>query len=215
MAVAGADSTPAPVLPILIAMVAGAFVGWLIGPDGALGPVKLLPFLDLVGTLFINLLKMIIVPLIMASVITGVAALGSGPDLGRLGGKTLAFYVITTLIAVMIALAIVNIVQPGFEDGAPVGDKLALTRDAASVAEGVKARADASVLETIKGTARSRAESEIDALQKRLNQIAGDMQASGRDSLRAVEGQIGERPLVSVAIAFAVGLVLGKLFDRR
>jgi ElaB/YqjD/DUF883 family membrane-anchored ribosome-binding protein len=73
----------------------------------------------------------------------------------------------------------------------------------------------ASVLETIKGTARSRAESELDALQKRLNQIATDVQASGRESLRAVEGQIGERPLVSVAVAFAVGLMLGKLIDRR
>jgi ElaB/YqjD/DUF883 family membrane-anchored ribosome-binding protein len=72
-----------------------------------------------------------------------------------------------------------------------------------------------SVLETIKGTAKSRAESEIDALQKRLNQMAADLQTSGRDSLRAVEGQIGEKPLVSVAIAFAVGLMVGKLFDRR
>ncbi len=155
MGAAGADSKPTPVLPILIAMLAGAVVGALVGnflgPEGTIGQFQLVPIFDLVGTMFINLLKMIIVPLIMASVITGVAALGSGPDLGRLGGKTLAFYVITTLIAVMIALAIVNIVQPGVEDGAPVGDKLALTRDAASVAEGVKARADASVLETIKG----------------------------------------------------------------
>jgi ElaB/YqjD/DUF883 family membrane-anchored ribosome-binding protein len=73
----------------------------------------------------------------------------------------------------------------------------------------------ASIVETVKGTAKSRAESEIDALQKRLNQIATDVQSSGRDSLRAVEGQIGDKPLVSVAVAFAVGLVLGKLFDRR
>lgn len=70
-------------------------------------------------------------------------------------------------------------------------------------------------LETIKGSARSRAESEIDALQKRLNSIASDVQTTGRESLRAVEGQIGDKPLVSVAVAFAVGLMLGKLFDRR
>jgi ElaB/YqjD/DUF883 family membrane-anchored ribosome-binding protein len=73
----------------------------------------------------------------------------------------------------------------------------------------------ANVLESIKGTAKSRAESELDALQRRVNQITTDLQASGRDSLRAVEGQIGEKPLVSVAIAFAVGLMIGKLFDRR
>ncbi len=47
--------------------------------------------------------------------ITGVAALGTGPDLGRLGGKTLAFYVITTLIAVLIALVLVNLVEPGVQ----------------------------------------------------------------------------------------------------
>jgi ElaB/YqjD/DUF883 family membrane-anchored ribosome-binding protein len=73
----------------------------------------------------------------------------------------------------------------------------------------------ASVLETIKGSAKNRAESEIEALQKRLNQIAGDVQTTGRESLLAVEGQIGDKPLVSVAIAFAVGMVLGRLFDRR
>lgn len=73
----------------------------------------------------------------------------------------------------------------------------------------------ASVLETIKGTAKSRAHAEFDDLHKRMNQIAAELQASGRDSLRAVEGQIGEKPLVSVAIAFVVGLMIGKLFDRR
>jgi proton glutamate symport protein len=155
MGVTGADEKPAPVLPILIAMFAGAFVGWLVrtylGDEGAIGGVKLVPLLDLVGTMFINLLKMIIVPLILASVITGVAALGSGPDLGRLGSKTLAFYVLTTLIAVLIALFIVNIVAPGVENGLPVGDKLALTADSSAVTEGVKARADTSLLDTIRG----------------------------------------------------------------
>jgi len=73
----------------------------------------------------------------------------------------------------------------------------------------------ASVLETIKGTAKNRAESEIEALQKRLNQIAGNVQTSSREGLRAVESEIGDKPLVSVAIAFAVGMVLGRLFDRR
>lgn len=151
MGTAGADSKPTPVLPILIAMVAGGIAGWLIGPDGAIGSVKLIPVLDLVGTMFINLLKMIIVPLILASVITGVAGLGSGPDIGRLGTKTLLFYVVTTLIAVLIALMIVNIVVPGEKDGQPVREMLALTADAAQVTEGVKTRANTSVLDTIKG----------------------------------------------------------------
>jgi Na+/H+-dicarboxylate symporter len=133
-------------------MFAGALAGWLLRKYGThLGSLDIVSLLDLVGTMFINLLKMIIVPLILASVITGVASLGSGPDLGRLGSKTLAFYVITTLIAVLIALMLVNFVEPGMEDSVPVGPKLALTADAAQVTEGVKARADTSVLDTIKG----------------------------------------------------------------
>jgi Na+/H+-dicarboxylate symporter len=151
MGATGAETKSAPVLPILIAMVAGGVTGWLLRRYGADLGVDLVPFLDTVGTLFINLLKMIIVPLILASVITGVASLGSGPDLGRLGTKTLAFYVITTLLAVLIALFLVNLVQPGIENGVPVGDKLALTADAGTVTEGVKARADTSLLDTLKG----------------------------------------------------------------
>jgi proton glutamate symport protein len=151
MGAATADTKSAPVLPILGAMLLGGLAGWLLGPDAAIGDVKLLPVFDLVGTLFINMLKMLIVPLILASVITGVAALGSGPDLGRLGGKTLAFYVITTLIAVLIALMLVNLVQPGIKDGTPVRDMLALTADAQSVTDGVKQRAETSVLDTIRG----------------------------------------------------------------
>jgi ElaB/YqjD/DUF883 family membrane-anchored ribosome-binding protein len=94
-------------------------------------------------------------------------------------------------------------------------------RDLSKDVDAIKADLDAlrkdlaNVVETLKGTAKSRAESEIDALQKRMNQIAADVQTTGRESLRAVEGQIGEKPLVSVAVAFAVGLMLGKLFDHR
>jgi proton glutamate symport protein len=148
---AGATGKSAPVLPILIAMLAGAITGWLLGADAAVGSVKIIPLFDLVGTMFINLLKMIIVPLILASVITGVAGLGSGPDIGRLGSKTLAFYVLTTLIAVLIALFLVNAVEPGVRDGQPVRELLALSADAAQVTEGVKARAETSVLDTIRG----------------------------------------------------------------
>ncbi len=151
---AGADSKSAPVIPILIAMVAGGLVGWLVrtylGDEGAIGTFKLVPLFDLVGSMFINLLKMIIVPLILASVITGVAALGSGPDLGRLGSKTLAFYVLTTLLAVLIALFLVNLVTPGIDANGPVGSKLALNSDAALVKQTVAARSNASVLDTIR-----------------------------------------------------------------
>ena len=151
MGTAGADTKPTPVLPILIAMVLGAITGKLAGSDGPIGGINLLPLFDTVGTMFINLLKMLIVPLILASVITGVASLGTGPDLGRLGGKTLSFYVITTLLAVLIALMLVNVIEPGVRDGQPVKDALALTADAGEVTAGVMHRAETSVLDSIKG----------------------------------------------------------------
>jgi Na+/H+-dicarboxylate symporter len=151
MGPAGADHKPTPVIPILVAMLAGALTGWWLGPDAAVGSFKLLALFDTVGTMFINLLKMLIVPLILASVITGVASLGTGPDLGRLGGKTLSFYVITTLLAVLIALMLVNIIEPGVRNGQPVKDALALTADAGEVTAGVMHRAETSVLDSIKG----------------------------------------------------------------
>lgn len=86
-----AESRAIPVAPILIAMVAGALVGWLCGPDARIGSMEIVRIFDFLGTLFINLLKMLIVPLVMASIVTGVASLGSGRDLGRLGFKTLSF----------------------------------------------------------------------------------------------------------------------------
>jgi Na+/H+-dicarboxylate symporter len=150
MAGAGAPtSRPAPVAPILIAMVAGALVGWLVGPDlrlGSFDPVRLFEFL---GTLFVNLLKMLIVPLISSSIVTSVAALGSGRDLGRLGLKTLAFYILTTLVAVLIALTVINIVQPGIVGGEPARHLLALEANAGEVTNAVKDRASASVFDTL------------------------------------------------------------------
>ena len=159
MGAAGTETKSTPILPILIAMVVGGCAGWYLhthgGADAAIGAFKPVPLLDLLGTLVINLLKLLIVPLILSSVITGVAGLGSGPDLGRLGGKTLGFYMFTTLIAVLIALTIVNIVEPGLKDGVPQGSNLALTADAAETAAGVKHRAETSILDTVSGVVPS------------------------------------------------------------
>jgi len=130
-------------------MVVGAFVGWLAGPDTHIGNFQLITFFDFLGTLFIDLLKMLIVPLVMASIITGVASLGSGRDLGRLGLKTLLFYVFTTLLAVLIALAVSNIVKPGIVDGEPARAMLALHADTESVTAAVKERASGSIFDTL------------------------------------------------------------------
>jgi len=65
------------------------------------------------GTIFINLLKLIAVPLVLFSIISGVAGLGDPSSLGRMGAKTLAFYFATTILAVGLGLVIVNLINPG------------------------------------------------------------------------------------------------------
>ncbi len=65
------------------------------------------------GTIFINLLKLIAVPLVLVSIISGVANIGDASSLGKMGGKTLLAYLLTTLFAVGLGLLLVNIIQPG------------------------------------------------------------------------------------------------------
>lgn len=71
------------------------------------------------------------------------------------------------------------------------------------------------VADDVKGSTTKRAGAEIDALKKRLDKLAGNVQSTGREQLRAVEEQIEHHPLVSLGVAFAVGLALGRMFDRR
>ena len=150
---AGASLPPSRGLtatPILVAMAAGAVAGWLLGSAGSWG-AYILSLCDVLGTLFINMLKMVVVPLISASIITGVASLGSGRDLGRLGLKTLSFYIVTTLLAVLTALTLVNLVKPGIVNGEPAKALLALETQAADVTAAVQGHASTGVLETLVG----------------------------------------------------------------
>lgn len=96
---------------IFIGMFAGIVIGLLsltLGWDNfVLNWVK--PF----GTIFINLLKLIAIPLIMASLISGVSNLKDIAKLSRIGGKTLGLYIVSTVLAISIGLTAVNIIKPG------------------------------------------------------------------------------------------------------
>ena len=70
-------------------------------------------WIDPFGTIFINLLKLIAVPLVLFSIISGVANIGDPSSLGRMGGKTLGIYLVTTVMAISLGLLLVNIVKPG------------------------------------------------------------------------------------------------------
>ena len=111
---------------ILIALLLAVLVGYLTGPDGELFGIRFLDIYSFLGTMFLNALKMIIVPLIMASIITGIAGIGGRGTFGRLGWKTLLYYFTTSLLAILVGLAAVNIMQPGIVDGEPARDIIAL-----------------------------------------------------------------------------------------
>jgi Na+/H+-dicarboxylate symporter len=96
---------------ILIAMVLGLVWGIVSKPLGLTEFTKdwIKPF----GTIFINSLKLIAVPLIIVSLIDGISNLSDVTKLSRIGGKTIGLYIMTTLIAITIGLVLVNVIQPG------------------------------------------------------------------------------------------------------
>ena len=90
---------------ILIALVLGVLFG--------IFAHEYVKYVSWAGEMFLRFLKMIVVPIVFCSMVTGVASLGNQGGLGRIAGKTFAFYVSTTLIATVIGLILVNILQPG------------------------------------------------------------------------------------------------------
>jgi len=88
----------------LVYGVVAALAGW-----GGFTSDWIAPF----GTTFLRLLLLIAVPLVLASLITGIASLSDLTKLSRIGGKTIAIYVATTLIALVIGLVLVNVIAPG------------------------------------------------------------------------------------------------------
>lgn len=106
---------------ILIALALAVIMGTLTGTEGTIMGIHWLAVYTFIGTLFLNALKMIVVPLVVSAIITGISNIGSQGGFGRLGGKTLLYYVSTSFIAIMIGLVLVNVIQPGVSDNpAPV-----------------------------------------------------------------------------------------------
>ena len=111
---------------ILIALGLAVFAGMLAGTEASIFDVRFYDIFNFVGTLFLNALKMIIVPLIVSSIIVGIAGVGGTVGLGRLGGKTVLYYLATSLLAILTGLVLVNLFAPGIIDGQPAHDVLGL-----------------------------------------------------------------------------------------
>lgn len=92
-------------LQIIIAMVLGVLYGVFCH--------DYIQYVSWAGEIFLRFLKMIVIPIVFSSMVVGVASLGNQGGLGRIAGKTFAFYVSTTVIATFIGLILVNILEPG------------------------------------------------------------------------------------------------------
>jgi len=141
---------------ILIAIVLAAIVGSIVkhfttdAATPAFLGVSYVSMFKFVGEIFLNALKMIIVPLITSSIIVGVAGIGSGGNIGALGGRTLLFYAVTTLAAILIGLFVINTVAPGYVDGKPAGDILALEAPAADIGAKIEGKGAGDVVDVFK-----------------------------------------------------------------
>lgn len=134
---------------VLIALAMAVLAGSATRPDSLLAGISPLAIYDFLGSLFLNALKMLIVPLIVASIIAGLANNRTTAGLGRLGGKTLAWYLTTTALAVLVGLLAVNLVQPGLVDGQPAKDLLGLAAETGAVMEKVAGRDSGDLVEIL------------------------------------------------------------------
>lgn len=136
------------------------------------------------GKIFINLLKLIAVPLVLASLITGVASLSDLRKLSRIGGKTIAIYIGTTVVAVTLGLVIVNLMRPGHRVPADLRDRLQAAYQADAATQTTAAE---------KAKERGPLQAFVDMVPENFFMSAGD----NRNMLQ----------VVFVAILFGIGLI--------
>jgi Na+/H+-dicarboxylate symporter len=108
---------------IFIGFFLGIIAGWLLGES-------INPIAEPLAEIFLRLLRMAIMPLIITSIISGVVSVGSASGLGRLGIKTFSYYILSSLMAILTGLVLVNIFKPGV--GAKIGLELSPEKIAAT-----------------------------------------------------------------------------------
>lgn len=122
-------------IPLHTQIIAGLIFGLIFGlviVQFGISPDFTVDYIKPIGTIFINSLKMIAVPLVLASLIVGVANLGDISKLSRIGGKTILAYLLTTVIAITLGLLLVNFFEPGEQLPQETRDKLMTQFDAAA-----------------------------------------------------------------------------------
>jgi len=114
---------------ILLAAVAGIGAGWAanaLAPDAA-AAAQAAGWFSILSDVFLRLIKMIIAPLVFATVVAGIAGMGDAKSVGRIGGKALAWFITASLVSLLIGMLFANVLRPGEGLGLPLPDKEAAT----------------------------------------------------------------------------------------
>lgn len=122
---------------ILIALVFAVIIGSLTHSINQVSGIDLTSTYEFFGAMFLNALKMIIVPLIFSSIIVGISGIEQDGSFARMGSKTLIYYLATSTVAITIGLVLVMFFQPGLIDNEPAKDVLGLHADTEKVTEKV------------------------------------------------------------------------------
>ena len=216
---------------IIIGLVIGIFVGWMIGELDrssanhhvfGIETPTLLAFIRSLSTLFLNLIKTIIAPLIFATLVVGIAGTGDIKQVGRIGAKSLIYFEIVTTLALFIGLAAVNITRPG--DGISLAgvqrtdDKATLSQRASGFSkeadDAAKQAADLRTQSPNDPTALARAD-ELSAVAVQKAAASADAAAKGLTAPdppakpRTFGEIIGHLSPTSIIQAMAEGDVLG------
>jgi len=105
---------------ILAGMVLGVIVGQVLHAyvDPAVVKESVAPWLKLLSDIFLNLIKLLVAPLVLSTIVVGIANMGDSSALGRIGFRAISWFIIASLISIGLGLIMVNLFQPGV--GAPI-----------------------------------------------------------------------------------------------
>lgn len=107
---------------ILAGMLLGVIVGYAVnqGVDPAIVKESIVPWLKLLSDIFLNLIKVLVAPLILSTIVVGIAHMGDSSALGRIGFRAIAWFITASFISIGLGLLMVNLFEPGV--GAPIPD---------------------------------------------------------------------------------------------
>lgn len=100
-------------IKVFFAIIAGVIAGFMTGKESVFFGIPYVKIFNLIGTLFLNALTLVVVPLVISSLITGISRLGAKENVGKLGSRTLFYFFLTSFVAVAIGFTVTLFLAPG------------------------------------------------------------------------------------------------------